>query len=512
MAGGAIARRSPTRDRRARARPRRAGHRQRSRRHRAARRRRRRARRPGRSRAGGGARASSATTRSSGSRRTPSINSTAPSASRSATSRSDRCSARRRKRPATTRVGLEMVREAAARARARAGCRWSRSAASRSTRAPSVIAGRRRVGRGHRRPAVDRRPGEAHTGIHGDTRPALARDSDARQADCRGGPVVRTLVEADIDPDSWLRSRCNSRRFSARPSHRGARRRSSCPTPTGRYPVGTTTWRLTDPRAQGNASPAPASRGSVEVLAWYPAAAPRRGKPCAVPARGAAGGAHLRDAACARRADGVRRARRTCRRTPSWTRRRPRSPQKFPVLVFSHGYTGIPSAYTALLEDLASHGYAVLSVVHPYEATAATLADGRVVIAARRRRHAAAGDSRGVRRVADRRRDDGRGDADASDDGGADCGCCADIWRGCTSTARRRCSAGSTIRSWSSIGCPTLPATTRRAAGSPRALDLEPARRVRPFDGRRHRGAVLPRRSPLPGRAESRWHPAIRAR
>jgi pimeloyl-ACP methyl ester carboxylesterase len=49
------------------------------------------------------------------------------------------------------------------------------------------------------------------------------------------------------------------------------------------------------------------------------------------------------------------------------------------LLVFSHGYTGVPSSYTALLEDLASHGYAVLSVVHPYEATAATLADGRIV-------------------------------------------------------------------------------------------------------------------------------------
>jgi predicted dienelactone hydrolase len=53
--------------------------------------------------------------------------------------------------------------------------------------------------------------------------------------------------------------------------------------------------------------------------------------------------------------------------------------QKLPVLLFAHGYTGIPSAYTGLLEDLASHGYAVLSVVHPYEASAATLADGRVV-------------------------------------------------------------------------------------------------------------------------------------
>jgi dienelactone hydrolase len=57
----------------------------------------------------------------------------------------------------------------------------------------------------------------------------------------------------------------------------------------------------------------------------------------------------------------------------------PRTGEPLPVLVFSHGYTAIASSYTALLEDLASHGYAVLSVVHPYEAMAATLSDGRVV-------------------------------------------------------------------------------------------------------------------------------------
>src|SRR5205823_14838492 len=54
-------------------------------------------------------------------------------------------------------------------------------------------------------------------------------------------------------------------------------------------------------------------------------------------------------------------------------------PRAFPVLVFSAGFTGIPSASTVLLEELASHGYAVLNVVHPYEVAAATLADGRVV-------------------------------------------------------------------------------------------------------------------------------------
>ena len=55
------------------------------------------------------------------------------------------------------------------------------------------------------------------------------------------------------------------------------------------------------------------------------------------------------------------------------------SPRRLPVLVFSGGFTGIPSYATALLEELASRGYIVVNIVHPYELTAATLADGRVV-------------------------------------------------------------------------------------------------------------------------------------
>ena len=36
-------------------------------------------------------------------------------------------------------------------------------------------------------------------------------------------------------------------------------------------------------------------------------------------------------------------------------------------------------AHTALMEDLASHGWAVLNLIHPCEATGAMLADGTVV-------------------------------------------------------------------------------------------------------------------------------------
>jgi len=115
----------------------------------------------------------------------------------------------------------------------------------------------------------------------------------------------------------------------------------------------------------------------VEVLAWYPSGAPPQG----------ALAPYLREGLTEVRAFA------TLLREPEtvfdWlsdVRTHAHSdgppaaaPAKFPVLVFSHGYTGIPSAYTALLEDLASHGYVVLGIVHPYEATGATLEDGAVV-------------------------------------------------------------------------------------------------------------------------------------
>src|ERR1700674_3596856 len=49
------------------------------------------------------------------------------------------------------------------------------------------------------------------------------------------------------------------------------------PSPTGRYSVGTTSWRLTDRSRPETFSTSGAFR-QVEVLAWYPAVAPRRGR------------------------------------------------------------------------------------------------------------------------------------------------------------------------------------------------------------------------------------------
>jgi len=146
------------------------------------------------------------------------------------------------------------------------------------------------------------------------------------------------------------------------------------PAPTGRFPVATTSWRVTD-RSRHETFAATGELRQVEVLAWYPAVSP--GGPVAP---------YLREGLSEVRAfaklfgsesafDGLEGVRTHAELDGSPAA----APRKFPFLVFSHGYTGVPSSYTALLEDLASHGYAVLSVVHPYEATAATLTGGRVV-------------------------------------------------------------------------------------------------------------------------------------
>lgn len=50
-----------------------------------------------------------------------------------------------------------------------------------------------------------------------------------------------------------------------------------------------------------------------------------------------------------------------------------------PIIVFSPGYTGMFTDCTFLFEDLASHGYVVISVAHTYETTAVEFPDGRLV-------------------------------------------------------------------------------------------------------------------------------------
>ena len=145
------------------------------------------------------------------------------------------------------------------------------------------------------------------------------------------------------------------------------------PPPTGPLRVATARWVVTDPNRRDPFDPAEPRR--VEVVAWYPtdatsgAPAPylREGPDSIRSFARAFGNINLFDDLVNVRTHAIQEA-------PPAAR-----PAKLPLLVFSHGYTSVPAASTALLEDLASHGYAVLSVIHPYESSASTIAEGRVV-------------------------------------------------------------------------------------------------------------------------------------
>jgi hypothetical protein len=53
--------------------------------------------------------------------------------------------------------------------------------------------------------------------------------------------------------------------------------------------------------------------------------------------------------------------------------------RRYPVILFSHGLGAVAKLYTSFLENLASHGYIVVGVDHPYFSAAFTLPDGRTV-------------------------------------------------------------------------------------------------------------------------------------
>jgi predicted dienelactone hydrolase len=55
--------------------------------------------------------------------------------------------------------------------------------------------------------------------------------------------------------------------------------------------------------------------------------------------------------------------------------------ERYPVLVFSHGSGSLLPVYSALLVELASHGYIVVGIQHPYNALITGFADGRVIAA-----------------------------------------------------------------------------------------------------------------------------------
>ena len=151
------------------------------------------------------------------------------------------------------------------------------------------------------------------------------------------------------------------------------------PAPRGPYRVGSTVFRWVDASRDETASPAPADpadpadRRNVIAQAWYPATAS--------PGRNVA------------YMDGLGRLPRAVYGLPRFIFWRfgqadthavvdaPASTARanWPVVIFSPGYGAARFGYAGLLADLASRGYVVIALDHPYESALVQLADGRVV-------------------------------------------------------------------------------------------------------------------------------------
>ena len=51
----------------------------------------------------------------------------------------------------------------------------------------------------------------------------------------------------------------------------------------------------------------------------------------------------------------------------------------YPLIVFSPGFNGLPTYYTSLLEQIASHGFVVAAIWHPYTTETTVFPDGRAI-------------------------------------------------------------------------------------------------------------------------------------
>ncbi|MFB7051853.1 alpha/beta hydrolase family protein [Streptomyces vinaceus] len=154
------------------------------------------------------------------------------------------------------------------------------------------------------------------------------------------------------------------------------------PEPSGRFAVGTAVLELTDPERPETATPAPEDRRTVVTQFWYPARKPRAGaRPAPYLGRTEHEARVVSDALADYSGlpgfllDGLPRA----RTHAAYDVPAADGAERFPVVLFSPGLGGVRAQNTAWAEELASHGYVVVGLDHPYDSAAVVLADGRTI-------------------------------------------------------------------------------------------------------------------------------------
>ncbi len=151
------------------------------------------------------------------------------------------------------------------------------------------------------------------------------------------------------------------------------------PTPTGPYAIGTTSFALVDTSRPEALTPAPDDFRELLVRVWYPAEPQPGAQPAPYWERPDIYGPLLADFLSLPPVPDFFFAYIDLVATHAFPDAPLAGGGAFPVLVYSHGYGGLVSQNTVLLEELASHGYVVFSIAHPHEALAVVFPDGRVV-------------------------------------------------------------------------------------------------------------------------------------
>ena len=140
------------------------------------------------------------------------------------------------------------------------------------------------------------------------------------------------------------------------------------PAPSGPYAVGTMTIRLVD-ASRDDPFLHNGTKRELMVRFWYPS--PRSGT--CVPAEYSS--PNVRRYLSLLGLLGLPETEvrtNSCRNTPAIS-------GAHPVIVASHGYTGLFTDYTFLFEDLASRGYVIASIAHTFESSVVETPDGRLL-------------------------------------------------------------------------------------------------------------------------------------
>lgn len=150
------------------------------------------------------------------------------------------------------------------------------------------------------------------------------------------------------------------------------------PKPAGRYPVGTVIYEWLDENRDETLAGVPAGKRRLLVQVWYPAEV----------GSGAEPGPYMNEIETILPAVAKKFGLPTfmlshlslVRSHSHFNTPLARTVERFPALVFSHGYGGLRMQNTYQLEELASQGYIVFAPDHTYGAAVTTFLDGTVVL------------------------------------------------------------------------------------------------------------------------------------